>query len=707
MRLIAAFLFSIPIALATLVADGARTSAQQAVPADPAGPRPPLAEKRPKLFEEHGRQRVDDYYWLKERDDPAVIAYLQAENAYADVRLAPLKPLVEKIRDEMVYDLDGTMVRAPFRDGGYIYQTTYDKGADYPVIVRRRVDGAGPVETVLDAAQLAKGHSQFNLDKWVISPGGTTVAYAVDYSGNSEHHLYVRSVATGELLDDLIEDADDDIVFSADGEAFFYVSDSKVWRHDVGADPDTDALIYEETDRTFSVSLSLSKSRQFVFINIDHEQTSEVRYLRADAQSGVKVMLPRRKDQRYFADHVDGRFYIRTNIGAPDFKIMTAAEGASVADWVALVPETPGRYISGMEVFDDFIALQEEHDAIVSLRVVRLSDRQEMTPPAPAGIGVNTLDPQLNHDPSSRRLQFVFEGPTDPKAVYEFDLDRGEVRCVAQCPAAERFPRGRYTVTRVHARAGDGALVPVTLVYRPDLRRAGGNPALITGYGAYGSSLPPGYFSLWRPLVDRGFVFAMAHVRGGRELGQLWYDQGRLLNKRNTFTDFIAATEALIAQGYADRAKVFAHGASAGGLLMGGIANMRPDLYAGIVAEVPYVDVVTSMSDPTVPLTTYEYQEWGDPAVREQYEVMLSYSPYDNVAAHDYPAMLVTAGFKDAQVDYREAAKWVAKLRATKTNDSELLLSVDMDSGHLGASGRVRSLGAQALIDAWILSRAQ
>lgn len=672
-------------------------------------PRPPVATRRPQVFNEFGRQRIDNYYWLKERTSADVLAYLQAENAYADALLAPLRPSIADLHAELQTYVDGTTLRAPFLDGGYVYETRYEKGGDYPIIERHRDRPGAPREVVIDGPKLAAGHAQFNLNKWVVSPDGALVAYAVDYSGNNEHHIYVRSITTGELIDDLIDDVDDDIVFSTDGRSLFYISDSKVWRHNLGDDPDIDTLIYEETDRTFSLSLSVSKSRKYIFINIDHEQTSEVRFFPADAEHApVLAIEPRRHGVRYYADHLDDRFYLRTNLEAPDYRIVTApGDAPSAANWMTLIPGRPGRFISGMEIFKDHIAIQEEQDANVSLRVMRLSDRHELDVVPPGEIGVASIDPRLNLDAASHSLQFVFEGPLNPKGVYRFGMDDGTLVPVYQGLSAENFPASRYVAKHVETTAPDGERIPITIVYRPDLIKPEGSPTLISGYGAYGSSYSPGFASLWYPLIDRGFVFAIAHVRGGRERGQRWYDQGRLLNKKNTFRDFIAVTEALVAQGIADPKRVFAHGASAGGLLMGGIANMRPDLYAGIVAEVPYLDVVTSMGDPDVPLTTYEYEEWGNPANSEQYEAMLAYSPYDNVAPHPYPPMLVTAGFKDTQVDYREAAKWVAKLRATKTDDNDLILRVDMNSGHLGPSGRVRPLEPQALIIAWLLSRAQ
>ncbi len=480
-----------------------------------------------------------------------------------------------------------------------------------------------------------------------------------------------------------------------------------MWRHAVGADKESDVLAYKEKDNTFEPSLSLSKSRKFILITADHTDATEVLYLDADTPTEqFSVIEPRRPGVRYSVDHVGDKFFILTNRHAPDFEVDVAPQEApGAAHWKTLVAETPGHYIARIEVFERYLAIQEIHDAISSLRAIRLSDMRDIAVEPPSKIGDASIDGNLNLDGSSTRLHYEFEAPLQPKTVYELDMETRATTLLHQALPADRFDPKKYTAKQIQARAADGALIPITIVFRPDLLKSGGNPTVITGYGAYGNSSLPDFPTSWYPLIDRGFVYAIAHVRGGREMGQRWYEAGRLLNKKNTFTDFIAATEAMIARGYSDPRNVFARGMSAGGLLMGAIANMRPDLYAGIIAKVPFVDVITTMSDPTVPLTTFEYEEWGNPAIKEQYDYMLSYSPYDNVTAKSYPPMFVTAGFHDSQVGYFEPAKWVAKLRATKTDDNQLLFVTNMESGHHADSGRLRLLRQQALMMAWLLSR--
>lgn len=679
--------------------------------------KPPVAKKIAKIFDEYGNRRIDNYFWLRERDNPDVLAYLRAENTYADARLKPIQPLADKLYAEMAARHDDADASVPYLDEGYYYQTRYAKGAEYPVIVRRKGALDAPLQVVLDVAKLARGHSQFNFNNWVVSADGSLAAYAVDKSGNLANQIFVKVIATGKVVDQSVRGAADTLVFVQNAKAFLYVRlepetmrPFQVWRHMIGTNATQDVLVYEETDERFSVSLGGSKSGDFVFIDTDSGQTNEIRYRESGTPNGeFKIMEPRKPGVVYYPDHVGDKFFIRTNLDAPDFRIVTAPRNSpAAANWKTLVPERPGHYLSQIELFDKYIAIDEEHDAVKSLRVFRLADMKEIAVPRPTEIGVASVDDfddAINLDPSSSVLRFGFESPLQPATIYDFDMTTGALTQLKQELPAELFTPQLYRVDRVAAKAPDGTMIPVTVAYRKDLRRPGGNPTLVTGYGAYGSSSEPGFMKTWFRLMDRGFVFAIAHVRGGRELGQSWYDQGRLLNKRNTFTDFIAATEALIAQGYADPRKVFARGGSAGGLLMGAIANLRPDLYAGIVAEVPFVDVVTTMLDSTIPLTSGEYEEWGNPAIEKQYDYMLSYSPYDNVAAKAYPAMFVTAGLNDSQVAYTEPAKWVAKLRVMKADRHELLFKINMSSGHAGDSGRLASLKERARIIAWLISR--
>ncbi len=675
-------------------------------------PKPPVAAVKPKIFEEHGRRRGDNYYWLKDRADPKSLAYLRAENAYAEKRLRLLKPLMADIQTGMRSHRDDAFLGAGFHDNGYYYWAVYGKDGEYPLVQRRKNQPDAAAEIVLDVPKLAKGHKQFILSNWLVSPDGALIVYAIDFTGGNQFQIFIRSIVTGKIIGKGIESIADDFVFSSDNRFLFYRGSDengerlRVWRHAIGTDPETDAVAYEEADNTFGLKLRLSKSRKFILLEIDHQQTTEVRYLAADDPQGeFKVVEPRRIDVRYYADHLGDRFYLLTNLEAPDFRLVTAPEATpGVAHWTNLISETRGRYISNFKIFNAFIAIEESHDAVNSVRVFRLADMKEIVIPRPTAIGVASISRAANREPSTTKLRLTFESPLQPWTLYEFEMKTGALAQLRQQLPGGHFEPERYAMERIDATAPDGEKIPVTIVYRKDLRKTAGNPTLVYGYGAYGSNSNPGFPSGWYPLIDRGFVYAIAHVRGGREMGQSWYERGRLLHKRNTFTDFIAVTETLIERGTADPRNVFAIGASAGGLLMGAIANMQPDLYAGIVAEVPFVDAITSMADPSVPLTTFEYKEWGNPAIKEEYEYMLAYSPYDNVLAQKYPAMFVTAGIYDSQVDYSEAAKWVARLRATKTDRNELLFLIDMESGHSGLSGRLRWLEQRAMVIAWLIS---
>ena len=484
-----------------------------------------------------------------------------------------------------------------------------------------------------------------------------------------------------------------------------------MWRHVVGTDASADKLLYEEADPTYELHLEKTKSGRFILLTIAHQQTTEIRYLAADRPDDpLTVMEPRRRDIFYEADHVADRFYIRTNLSAPDFRVVAAPESApQAANWTTVVPPTPGHHIAQLEVFDDFLAINVDHDAVRSVRVFRRADAREIPVPRPAGISVMEMfeEEPANRDPAATSLQLRLSALNLPYAFHDFDTRTGELLLVRKSPAWDWFDPAAYEVRRTAATAPDGEVVPVTLMYRKGLLKPRGNPTLITAYGAYGFSNVPRFRDAWISLIDRGFVYAVAHVRGGHEKGRRWYDQGRMLNKRNSFTDFIAVTEALTAQGFADPKRVFTYGGSAGGMLVGAVVNMRPDLYAGIVAEVPAMDIASTMADPSLPLSTLEYEEWGNPAIEEQYRYMLSYSPYDNVSAQAYPPVFVIAGLHDSQVGVHEPAKWVARLRAIKTDRKEILFVTNMSAGHDGTSGRFGAVDVDARVMAWLITLAQ
>lgn len=689
--------------------------------ADAAAPSAPIAPVMPKAFKEFGRVRIDNYDWLRDRDDPRVVAYLEAENAYAEACLEPIKPLVAELTSELKAREAQEDVSVVTVDNGYVYQRRFTQGAQYPCIVRRKDAPGTEEEIVLDVGALAAGHpQQYQLGSWTVSPDNTRVAFAVDFTGGREFRIFVRTIASGEIVDLGIDNASSDLVFAADSDTLFYVRNEpttlrsyQVWRHRLGSNPKSDVLVYEESDPTFSVSIDRSASRKFILLDIDEELTSEFRYLPADQPAAeLKVIEPRRCGVIYDVDHVGDEFFIRTNLDAPDFRLMNAPQASPAAHyWKEIVPQEPGRYLSHFKAFETFVAVDLEDESGTTIRVFSLPNLQEIPVPRPAAIGVASTsfinDNEANLDPAATVLRFHFSSPLQPQCVYDFDVTTSTLSLRKQDSAGRWFDQHCYALDQLNATAPDGEQVPITIVYRKEMRHAEGNPTLIVGYGAYGLSLRATFMRSAFSLIDRGFVYAIAHVRGGHEKGERWYAEGRMLKKRNTFTDFIAVTETLIAQGYADSRAVFAQGGSAGGLLAGAIANLRPDLYAGIVAEVPFVDIVTTMSDASVPLTTLEYDEWGDPAVKREYDYMLSYSPYDNVARKSYPAMFVTAGFYDSQVSYAEPAKWVARLRASKTDTHELLFKTDMTAGHDGRSGRLGSIEESTEIMGWLIAHAR
>ena len=689
--------------------------------ADAAAATAPIAPVMPKAFKEFGSVRIDNYDWLRNRDDPRVVAYLEAENAYAEARLESIKPLVAELTAELEAREAQEDVSVPTVDNGYIYERRFTQGAQYPCIVRRKDASGAQEEIVLDVGALAAGHrQQYQLGSWTVSPDNTRVAFAVDFTGGREFRIFVRTIASGEIVDPGIDNASSDLVFAADSDTLFYVRNERttlrsyqVWRHRLGSNPKSDVLVYEESDPTFSVSIDRSTSRKFILLDIDEELTSEFRYLPADQPAAEpKVIESRRCGVIYDVDHVGDQFFIRTNLDAPDFRLMNAPQASPAAQyWKEIVPQEPGRYLSHFKAFEKFVAVDSEDESGTTIRVFSLPNLRQIPVPRPAAIGVASTsfinDNEANIDPAATVLRFHFSSPVQPQSVYDFDVTTGTLTLRKQDSASRWFEQHCYALDQLNATAPDGEQVPITIVYRKEMRRAEGNPTLIVGYGAYGLSLRAIFARSTFSLIDRGFVYAIAHVRGGHEKGERWYAEGRMLNKRNTFTDFIAVTETVIAQGYADSRAVFAQGGSAGGLLAGAIANLRPDLYAGIVAEVPFVDVVTTMSDASVPLTTLEYDEWGNPAVRREYDYMLSYSPYDNVTRKNYPPMFVTAGFYDSQVSYAEPAKWVARLRANKTDTHELLFKTDMTAGHDGSSGRLGSIEESAEIMAWLIAHAR
>ena len=683
---------------------------------------PPLAEARPHELETHGDVRIDEYYWLRERENPEVISYLEAENAWVDAALGHTEALQERVFSEIRSRVVEDDSSVPYRDGDYWYYTRYEQGKQYPIHCRRPADGdtfggdqdPEAEEVLVDVNEIAEG-KEYTAVRPAVSPDHRILAYGVDDVGRRFYTVRFRDLTTGETLPDEISDVTANLAWAADSATLFYVRQDpdtlrayQVYRHRLGSDA-ADELVYEEPDETFSVFLGRSQSREYLMATSSHTLRTEVRVLRADDPGGdFAVFEPRGERHEYSVDHLGDRFWVRTNDRAPNFRLMSTAEDdTGRAAWREEVPHRDDVLFEGFELFDRFLVLAERRDGLEQLRIEPMGgdgpdghDLDFGEPTYSSGLGVNP-------DPASGTLRYVYQSLTTPRSVFDYDPATREKTLRKQDQVLGGFDSANYRSERLWATAGDGTRVPVSLVYRPDLRpEEGGSPLLLYGYGSYGASMDASFSSPLLSLIDRGFVYAIAHIRGGEEMGRSWYENGKLLHKKNTFTDFIAAAEHLAAEGYADPDRIYAMGGSAGGLLVGAVFTMRPDLWDGVVARVPFVDVVTTMLDASIPLTTFEWDEWGDPRVREYYEYMLSYSPYDNVEARDYPHLLVTTGLHDSQVQYWEPAKWVARLRANKTDDNLLLLETNMGAGHGGASGRYDRYRETALVYAFLLDLA-
>ena len=682
----------------------------------PEKPKPPVAAmKNHEVRSPHGT-RVDEYYWLRDdtRQDAEVLAYLAAENAYKDAVLAPHRPLEERLYAELVGRIKQDDASVPFLERGYWYYTRYATGSEYPVHARRKGTPDAPEQVMLDVEAMAKGHDFFNVGSLEVSPDGRLVAFTEDTVGRRQFTLRFKDLETGRVLPDAIPNVQPGVAWAADNRSVLYVEKdpqtllgTKVRRHVLGTGPGDDALVHEEHDESFYTSVGRSKDGRYVYIHSQSTVSSEQRYADAsDPQLRFRVILPRERDHEYHADHLDGRWIIRSNWQAPNFRVVQAPVGDSAdrARWQELIAHRDTAFVDDFSVFRGFLAVEERSGG---LRKVRLQpwdggEPRYLTADEPA----YTAELGDNEEIDSHLVRYTYTSLTTPETTYDYDVRTGQRTLLKQQPVLGGFDAKQYATEYLWAPARDGAKVPVAIAYRKGFRRDGTAPLLQYGYGSYGYSADPEFRSHLLSLLDRGFVYAVAQVRGGQELGRRWYDDGRLLAKQNSFDDFVDVTRFLVKEGYADPKRVFARGGSAGGLLMGAIANQAPRDYAAIVAHVPFVDVVTTMLDESIPLTTNEYDEWGNPAERRYYDYMLSYSPYDNVQRRDYPAMLVTTGLWDSQVQYFEPAKWVARLRRLKTDDNPLLFRVNMEAGHGGKSGRFQAYREVAEEYAFLLWRA-
>ena len=682
---------------------------------------PPLARREPLEHTLHGDRRVDHYAWLRQKENPEVIAYLNAENAYTDAVLRHTEAFQEKLYQEMLGRIQQTDLSVPYMLRGYSYFTRTEEGKQYNFHCRRREAAGAPEELVLDLNQLGAGHSFLALGEYEVSDDNRLLAYSTDVTGFRQYALKVKDLETGITLPERIERVTS-VAWAADNRTFFYTVEDEItkrshrlYRHVLGSTKPDD-LLYEEMDERFRIDVERSRSGAFLFLTIASHTASEVRFARADAPSSdFQLIAAREENHEYYADHHPGRsgggvFYIRTNSGGRTFRLMsTEVSDFRRTAWREAIPNRPEVMLAGVEVFRTHLALFEREDGLPYLRIVDLnsgaenllasSHRIEFAEPAyNASIGQN---PEFD----TTRLRYQYESFITPRSVYDYDVRTRERLLRKQQPVLGGYDPAEYRSERIHAAASDGAQIPVSLVYRKDVPRDGSAPLLLYGYGSYGHSIPVNFSSNRLSLLNRGVICAIAHIRGGGELGKPWHDAGRMKHKRNTFTDFIAAAEHIIAHRYTTPDRLVIEGGSAGGLLMGAVTNMRPELFRMVISHVPFVDVLNTMLDATLPLTVGEYEEWGNPQIAEDYFEMKSYCPYSNVERKAYPAMLVKTGLHDSQVMYWEPAKYVAKLRAMKTDANPLLLKTNMGAGHGGASGRYDYLREIALDYAFLLTQ--
>lgn len=666
---------------------------------------PPIARRKPVVTEVHGARRVDDYHWLREKGSAPVNGYLKAENAYTAAMMKPAEPFQKALYREMLARIKETDVEVPYRDGAWLYYSRTLKGKQYRIFCRKRGSVEAPEEIILDANAAAKGHKFFSVGAFDVSPDGNILAFSSDTTGFREYTLRFKDLRDGRVLPDRIAKARS-IAWASDNRTLFYVREdeakraSRVYRHMLGSTEDQ--LVFEETDDRFSVSVSRSRSNEYLFVTSSSATTSEVRRFRADAPNATPALVvARTQDHEYYVDHGHGVFYIVTNDKGRNFRLVTAPlEDPSPARWTEVIPHREDVMLEGVDVFARHLVVHERSGGFPRLRVIRLADRAEHTIEMPEP--VYSVGGGANMEFDTDMFRFHYGSYVTPDSLYDYHLDSRD-RTLLKQREVKGYDASKYRSELHYAIATDGTRIPVSMVYRIDRRRDGPQPLLLYGYGSYGYSLDVDFSSVHLSLLDRGVIFATAHIRGGGEMGKRWHDDGRMLHKMNTFTDFIACAEHVIQRGLTQPSQLAIQGGSAGGLLVGAVTNLRPDLFRAVVAEVPFVDVVNTMLDASLPLTTGEYEEWGNPNDGKYYDYMSSYSPYDNLSAKNYPAMLVETSLNDSQVMYWEPAKYVAKLRTLKTDANPLLLRVNMDAGHGGASGRYEYLEELAFTYSFIL----
>lgn len=669
---------------------------------------PPVAKKVPKALTIHGDTRIDNYYWLNKREDPEVIAYLEAENAYKDEVMKPTEELQEKLYDEIKSKIKEEDESVPYKKNGYYYYTKTEAGKEYYLLCRKKGNLDAEEEVLLDVNQMAEGYEYYALGGYSVSKDNKILAFGVDTLSRRKYTIYFKNLETGELYEDAIPLTTGGAVWANDNKTVYYtlkddvtLRSEKIMKHTLGTPAEEDKVAYYEADETFDVFIYKSKTDDYLIIGSESTLTSEYRYLDANHPEGeFKIIQPRIRELEYWVDQVDDYFYIRTNLDAQNFRLMrTPLNATDKENWEEVIPHRDDVYFSDFDVFKDYLVLSERKEGISNIRVIPWKGEEYIID---FDEEVYSVHSSVNMDFDTDVFRFNYTSMTTPLSTFDFNMKTKERNLLKEQEVLGGYDKNNYTTKRIYATAIDGTKIPMSIVYKKGIQKDGDNPTLIYGYGSYGHTIDPSFSVARLPLLDRGFVYAIAHIRGSQIYGRQWYEDGKLLKKMNTFTDFNDCAQFLIDEGYTNPEKLFALGGSAGGLLMGACINLKPELYKGVIAAVPFVDVVTTMLDESIPLTTGEFDEWGNPKEEKYYYYMKSYSPYDNVVAKDYPALLVTTGLHDSQVQYWEPAKWVAKLRDLKTDDNLLIFHINMDYGHGGASGRFEWIKETALEYAFI-----
>jgi len=661
----------------------------------------PIATKKPHQLEKHGDIRIDDYYWMNERENPEVIAYLEAENDYYQKSTVHTQKFQEDLFEEMKARIKEDDSSVPYLYNGYYYITRFEKNKDYPIYTRKKGSLGADEEILFDCNEMAKGHAYFNLRGINISDDNKWAAFAIDTVSRREYVIQIKDLVSGEILPDKIEKTTGTSTWAADNKTLFYsrqdtetLRPEKIYRHIKGTDAQSDQMIYHEKDETFRTFVYRSKSKKYIIIGSGSTMTNEYQILKSDNPEGdFKIFQTRERGLEYSISHFGDSFYMVTNKdGATNFKLMkTHEEQTSKENWQEVLPHRKDVLLEGIDIFKNFLVISERSNGLTQINI-HPWNAPENSYYLPFPNETYTAFTTTNVDFDTNQLRFAFQSMATPASVMEINMDTKTQIVLKEQEVLGDFNKDNYEEVRLWATAQDGTKIPISVVYRKGIEKNGKNPLLLYAYGSYGASMDPYFSSTRLSLLDRGFVYAIAHIRGGEELGRKWYENGKLLKKKNTFTDFIDCSRFLIEEKYTSPEHLYAEGGSAGGLLMGAVINIAPELYNGVIAQVPFVDVVTTMLDDSIPLTTGEYDEWGNPNEKTYYDYIKSYSPYDNVMPQDYPNLYISTGFHDSQVQYWEPAKWIAKIRALRTNNNQLFLDTNMDAGHGGASGRFESL---------------